>query len=88
MADAKNVTEEVVEQQINVEDVQQEQVATIETYKNTIKKLIATGCKRINGVRIKNINFTEIVIIGNVFKRFNRRFTFQQRSDTFIKRGF
>ena len=59
MADAKNVTEEVVEQQTNVEDVQQEQVATIETYKNTIKKLIATGCKRINGVRIKNVNFTE-----------------------------
>lgn len=28
-------------------------------YKNTIKKLVANGCKRINSVRIKNVNFTE-----------------------------
>ena len=29
------------------------------SYLNTIKKLIATGCKRINNVRIKNVNCTE-----------------------------
>jgi hypothetical protein len=28
-------------------------------YQNIIKKLIASGCKRINSVRIKNVNFTE-----------------------------
>ena len=28
-------------------------------YQNCIKKLIAAGCKRINSVRIKNVNFTE-----------------------------
>lgn len=28
-------------------------------YTNIIKKLIASGCKRINSVRIKNVNFTE-----------------------------
>lgn len=29
------------------------------SYQNCIKKLIATGCKRINSIRIKNVNFTE-----------------------------
>lgn len=29
------------------------------SYQNIIKKLIASGCKRINSVRIKNVNFTE-----------------------------
>ena len=29
------------------------------SYLNTIKKLIASGCKRINNVRIKNVNCTE-----------------------------
>lgn len=29
------------------------------TYQNIIKKMIASGCKRINSVRIKNVNFTE-----------------------------
>lgn len=29
------------------------------SYKNIIKKLIASGCKRINSIRIKNVNFTE-----------------------------
>lgn len=28
-------------------------------YQNIIKKLLSTGCKRINSVRVKNINFTE-----------------------------
>jgi hypothetical protein len=28
-------------------------------YQNCIKKLIASGCKRINSLRIKNVNFTE-----------------------------
>lgn len=28
-------------------------------YTNIIKKLIASGCKRLNSVRIKNVNFTE-----------------------------
>lgn len=28
-------------------------------YQNCIKKLIAAGCKRINSIRIKNVNFTE-----------------------------
>lgn len=29
------------------------------SYQNIIKKLIASGCKRINSVRIKNVNYTE-----------------------------
>lgn len=29
------------------------------SYQNVIKKLIASGCKRINSVRIKNVNYTE-----------------------------
>lgn len=29
------------------------------TYQNIIKRLVATGCKRINSIRIKNVNFTE-----------------------------
>lgn len=29
------------------------------SYQNCIKKLIAASCKRINSVRIKNVNFTE-----------------------------
>ena len=29
------------------------------SYQNCIKKLIAAGCKRINSVRIKNVNFTD-----------------------------
>ena len=29
------------------------------SYQNCIKKLIAAGCKRINSIRIKNVNFTE-----------------------------
>lgn len=29
------------------------------SYQNCIKKLIAAGCKRINSVKIKNVNFTE-----------------------------
>ena len=29
------------------------------SYKNIIKRLIASGCKRINSIRIKNVNFTE-----------------------------
>lgn len=29
------------------------------SYQNCIKKLIAAGCKHINSVRVKNVNFTE-----------------------------
>lgn len=29
------------------------------SYQNCIKKLIAAGCKRINSVRVKNVNFTK-----------------------------
>lgn len=29
------------------------------SYQNCIKKMIAAGCKRINSVRVKNVNFTE-----------------------------
>lgn len=29
------------------------------SYQNCIKKLIAAGCKRINSIRIKNVNFTK-----------------------------
>ena len=28
-------------------------------YQNVVKKLIASGCKRINSIRIKNVNFTD-----------------------------
>lgn len=36
-----------------------EQASNAVGYQNIIKKLIATGCKRINSIRVKNINFTE-----------------------------
>jgi len=36
----------------------QEQVSVV-GYTNVVKKLIASGAKRINSVRVKNVNFTE-----------------------------
>lgn len=49
----EQVTEGLNDQVVN------EQVNVNVNYQNTIKKLIASGCKRINSNRIKNVNFTE-----------------------------
>lgn len=46
-----------VENQSTVEA--QTETVTAQGYQNVIKKLIAEGCKRVNSVRIKNVNFTE-----------------------------
>jgi hypothetical protein len=54
---SKETTTAPKAQQAEVEA--QEQSVAIAGYQNTIKKLIATGCKRINSVRVKNVNFTE-----------------------------
>lgn len=35
-----------------------EEVVNNVNYQNIIKKLIASGCKRVNSIRIKNVNFT------------------------------
>lgn len=43
----ENVTENVGNEMLNA------------SYQNCIKKMIAAGCKRINSVRVKNVNFTE-----------------------------
>lgn len=47
--------QDVVEQPAN----STEQVPNAVGYQNIIKKLIASGCKRVNSVRIKNVNITE-----------------------------
>jgi len=36
-----------------------EQASNAVGYQNIIKKLIASGCKRVNSVRVKNVNFTQ-----------------------------
>ena len=58
---AQNVAKQATESE-NVATIN----ATVESnetvnvsYQNIIKKLIASGCKRVNSVRIKNVNFTE-----------------------------
>lgn len=43
--------EEVVENKI--------QTASNDSYKDIIKKMLSNGCKRINSITIKNVNFTE-----------------------------
>lgn len=43
--------EEVVENKI--------QIANNDSYKDIIKKMLSNGCKRINSITIKNVNFTE-----------------------------
>lgn len=47
--------EEQIVEQIN-NDIQN---ASPETYKEIIKQMIGSGCKRINSIRIKNVNITE-----------------------------
>lgn len=52
-------------QEKNVQEVQEElvneveQVSNNDTYQNVIRKLIASGCKRIGKIRIKNVNVTD-----------------------------
>lgn len=50
------VEEQVQEQQEIVEEIEQ---AAPSTYKSIIKSLINKGCKRVNSIRIKNVNCTE-----------------------------
>lgn len=56
----KNAAEEEVRGSIEV-PVEGEEIQNVGTadYKNIVKKLIASGCKRINSVTIKNVNFTD-----------------------------
>lgn len=44
--------------ELPIED-EETQNAIVADYKNIVKKLIASGCKRINSVTIKNVNFTD-----------------------------
>lgn len=58
----KNVNSKEINEQVNgvpEDEVQNNEQVNGVNYKNTIKKLVANGCKRINSVRIKNVNFTE-----------------------------
>lgn len=52
---SEGVVTNPVEENVNEVNNTSENVS----YKNIIKKLIASGCKRINSVRVKNVNFTE-----------------------------
>lgn len=52
---SEDVVTNPVEENVNEVDNASNNVS----YQNIIKKLIASGCKRINSVRIKNVNFTE-----------------------------
>lgn len=61
----QNVNENPVVEDVNagaavaVSGTDEVQNASNVSYQNIVKKLIASGCKRINSVRIKNVNFTE-----------------------------
>lgn len=62
---AQNVNPNPVDEQLNAgnpiinnDNGDEVQVSNV-SYQNIIKKLIASGCKRLNSVRIKNVNFTE-----------------------------
>lgn len=57
------MAQEIINETVNEVNVNEE-VTNIETntdvsFNNMIKKLIASGCKRINSIRIKNVNYTE-----------------------------
>lgn len=57
------MAQEIINKTVNEVNVNEE-VTNIETntdvsFNNMIKKLIASGCKRINSIRIKNVNYTE-----------------------------
>lgn len=45
--------------EVNVNEVNENDVNINVSYQNTIKRLIASGCKKIANVRIKNVNYTE-----------------------------
>lgn len=53
---AKKVVDDSIDVVNNGDEVLNEESVS---YKNIIKKLIASGCKRINSARIKNVNYTE-----------------------------
>ena len=58
----KNVNSKEIEEKIingQEDEVHETEQVNGVNYKNIIKKLIANGCKRVNSVRIKNVNFTE-----------------------------
>ena len=63
MANPRNqsapATTAAVEPTDAVQQVEAVQTNTPLTHEAIIKKMVARGCKRINGVRIKNVNFTE-----------------------------
>lgn len=57
------MAQEIINETVNNVTVNEE-VANTEnevnvSFNNMIKKLIASGCKRINSIRIKNVNYTE-----------------------------
>lgn len=57
------MAQEIINETVNEVNVNEE-ATNIETnanvsFNNLIKKLIASGCKRINSIRIKNVNYTE-----------------------------
>jgi hypothetical protein len=58
MNDLENVVESVVTQQVEASDVAPV-AGVINSHVEAIKTLLANGGKRINGVRIKNVNVTE-----------------------------
>lgn len=45
--------------EVNVNEVNENDVNINVSYQNTIKRLIASGCKKITNIRIKNVNYTK-----------------------------
>lgn len=58
---AKEIAATVEQNDVQVENVVENASNEMlnASYQNCIKKMIAAGCKRINSVRVKNVNFTE-----------------------------
>lgn len=52
------INETVNEVTVNEETTNTENEVNV-SFNNMVKKLIASGCKRINSIRIKNVNYTE-----------------------------
>lgn len=63
MTKSNSVKEQVIVNAVEEQENDQTQFDQVVTngvgYKNTIKTLIGNGCKRLNGIRIKNVNYTE-----------------------------
>lgn len=62
VANVKNtavVSPDVETAEVVVDEVNNFETDEIVTYSNVIKKLIASGCKSIKSIRVKNVNYTE-----------------------------